>query len=545
MSDKSPRVLLVSACIKRKSPRQFLPPPTGLYRIKSFLNNHGYDVDVLDTNLFSDVEAELENRLTERKYEIVGFSITHPSLENDLNLIRIAGSMTSRPLIVAGGFETTLNYEYLFTFNLIDLFVLGVGEFPMLDIVKSYDGTTRSLERTYFQVKGIVIADGGKMVRTPLRPPLTRDEFEMLTMGLNFADIHYETYWNRSLKELVKDPNWMKKNDEEKAKDVYTVRVFLMNYCPYNCSFCAAKSILKASHGEAKIKVFGFSGEKFITLLKKIYITYPQLKTIFIHDDNYVLTAELNFQEFEETVEQLQEERKNGGLPADLRFIAQGRVDNVNRDVLKLLKQANFAILAYGVESFSERVLSEIKKGLRLHQIHDALAATLEAGITPYLEMILTTPDSEIEDVMVTLEGILDYIKKGALVSINPEIIPFPGTDITRQYEFENKIIYANECVGETGITVRKYQRIISRNPVLGYILEHYREEYNSMAAYIKERYRMEKIESQDDSLCLMLAFGKLIESTDKEKRFLDRTGKMKADIIAFLDNKRMRFSEH
>jgi radical SAM superfamily enzyme YgiQ (UPF0313 family) len=143
MNSDKPRLLLVSATIKRKSPRQFLPPPTGLYRIKSYLELNGFSVDVMDTNLFPDVEAEFSTLLARENYDVVGFSITHPSLENDLNLIQMAAQATPRPLILSGGFETILNYRELVPFGWIDLFVLGLGEMPVLEILRSYIPDTK------------------------------------------------------------------------------------------------------------------------------------------------------------------------------------------------------------------------------------------------------------------------------------------------------------------------------------------------------------------------------------------------------------------
>ena len=71
---------LTSADARMYMRKMFLAPPVGLYRIKSYLKEH--DVDVFDPNL--DDLSVLDEIVAE--YDIVGFSMTHATLEADLSL---------------------------------------------------------------------------------------------------------------------------------------------------------------------------------------------------------------------------------------------------------------------------------------------------------------------------------------------------------------------------------------------------------------------------------------------------------------------------
>ena len=70
----------------------------------------------------------------------------------------------------------------------------------------------------------------------------------------------------------------------------------------------------------------------------------------------------------------------------------------VGLPLVRAMHGAGFRVLGFGIENFSLSVLKEFNKA-RIHpHIRPVLEKALEIGITPFLDMILTSPRGSLED---------------------------------------------------------------------------------------------------------------------------------------------------
>src|SRR6185437_16724941 len=95
--------------------------------------------------------------------------------------------------------------------------------------------------------------------------------------------------------------------------------------------------------------------------------------------------------------------KRSGRIPAHLQFISTNRIDAMSVERLSALRLAGFRVLGFGIESFSQKVLGEFNKAQIHRHIGPMLSAALASGVTPFLDLILSSPHSSLADVAITL----------------------------------------------------------------------------------------------------------------------------------------------
>jgi anaerobic magnesium-protoporphyrin IX monomethyl ester cyclase len=111
-------------------------------------------------------------------------------------------------------------------------------------------------------------------------------------------------------------------------------------------------------------------------------------------------------------------------------WMCNSRVDRVDLDLLRLMAAAGCRVISFGVESGSQAVLDNVKKGITVEQVEQAFAWCRQAGIKSAAHLILGLPGETRATIRETARlsrriG-ADYVQfYGA--------VPFPGTDFYRQ----------------------------------------------------------------------------------------------------------------
>ena len=94
---------------------------------------------------------------------------------------------------------------------------------------------------------------------------------------------------------------------------------------------------------------------------------------------------------------------------------------------LTAMRRAGFRVLGFGIESFSQRVLGEFNKAQIHRHIEPMLTAALATGVTPFLDLILSSPHAQLGDVAETLRQAYRWLREGCEIGMYPYVIPFSG----------------------------------------------------------------------------------------------------------------------
>jgi len=344
----------------------------------------------------------LEETIKKEKWDIIGFSLLDETLLQDIKNIYLASKLCPKSLFIAGGIEAQFNYQTILDKTPCKVVVLGEGEIPIKMIADGYP---------YNDIPGIVVKNNAK--------PLTKELFNETTHAIPWEKINYEDYWNVYRK--MYGGEW----NEEVESAVHTVRVFSRNRCPIGCKFCSSTFQLTLA-ADNKVPVISASEENLVNVVERIVKSHPGVRMIYLTDDDFIINKKSVIRFCQKVVER---KFKN------LSFMCFARITDLNEEVIQWLKKANFYKLNIGVENFSQKVLDEMGKRCDVNKIDPILKLLKEYNIRPFINIIMTTPKSKLDDVELTVDKILEYLKDPFYMSgTSIGIKPIKGTIFYEEY---------------------------------------------------------------------------------------------------------------
>ncbi len=178
--------------------------------------------------------------------------------------------------------------------------------------------------------------------------------------------------------------------------------------CPYKCIFCVAGKL----QGE---KIRYRSPENVVKEIKNCFNRY-KIKCFLFNADTFTFSKEWVI----ELCEYIINSRLN------IVWACNSRVDTINLEVLKIMKEAGCHNIGFGVESGNNEILYKMKKGITKEQSKRAIELCKEVGIKVHVFFVIGLPWETQE----TLTETLKFAKE-----LNPDFfdfniaLPLPGSE--------------------------------------------------------------------------------------------------------------------
>jgi radical SAM superfamily enzyme YgiQ (UPF0313 family) len=112
-----------------------------------------------------------------------------------------------------------------------------------------------------------------------------------------------------------------------------------------------------------------------------------------------------------------------------VKWRCNGRLNYCSEELLQLMKDAGCIFINYGIESMDQKVLNNMKKGLRPEMIVQGIEDTLKVGISPGLNFIFGNHGDNRETLKKTVDFLLKYDDFAQKRTIRP-VTPYPGSPI-------------------------------------------------------------------------------------------------------------------
>jgi len=371
-------------------------PPLGVAYLASYLKSFGIDVDILDCTFVTREYAR--KKILFGNWDIVGISVVTSTMNESIDLTKQLKDLKNPPLLVFGGAHATAVPED--TLKYCDVVCVGEAEKSFHELCEAYKN-----KQSFKDIKGIYFKDKDKVVFTGLS-----DFIEDLD-SVPFPDrelLDMDSYFNNKIgrqRWCIPQPS---------------TSMIATRGCPFNCTYCATKYI----HGK---KIRYRSVKNVIDEIKFLKDTYS-IKSIYFNDDTF--TANLSW------LTELCRELKK----LNIKWSTNTRVDLVDEHKIKMMKDAGCSFLSLGIESGSEKILSQIlKKGTNLNKIIKAFNLTSKYGIMTQGTCMLGIPGETKEDIKKTIK----FVKKIDADSIQFTIFtPFPGTEIFDYVQENGKFLF-------------------------------------------------------------------------------------------------------
>jgi radical SAM superfamily enzyme YgiQ (UPF0313 family) len=331
--------------------------------------------------------AEVGVVIEKTKPKIVGITATIITVPCIFNIAKIVKKADSNIKVVVGGPAATTIPDYVLGNEQVDYLVYGEGEETMADLTEHILNNNTSPEALK-KVNGIIFKHAGEIIKTPLRP-LVQD-----INKLPFPD-------RESMFVLDK---------KKQIRKVYSNGDILTSRgCPYLCKFCACYTIWGTRTPRAR------SVENIMQELEYLVKTYRQKSFIF-WDDLFTVNKKRVIEFCEELIK-----RK-----LNIKWICLARLNNLDREMLDIMKKAGCIQIQVGVESGSDKMLKFIGKNLTISVINEKAQIINDATVNWLAFFIIGFPTETKEEIKQTL----NYIEKIKPSSVGISIFsPYPGSD--------------------------------------------------------------------------------------------------------------------
>lgn len=111
----------------------------------------------------------------------------------------------------------------------------------------------------------------------------------------------------------------------------------------------------------------------------------------------------------------------------------------------KLMKQAGFRFILFGIESVNQNTLDKISKGLKAEEIEPSLKMCKQAGLEPHITTMIGYPWETKEDAEKTINFTKNLFKKGYIDTLQATIvIPYPGTPLYQYCQANNLLKFTD-----------------------------------------------------------------------------------------------------
>ena len=368
--------------------------PLGLGYIAAALREEGHEVKIYEQNIHHYPDCHLTDYLNSSRFDAVGVGGCggYYQFRKIRNICEAVSKVHDKPFFWMGGHLPSPEPEYfLRNFKGVDAVVIGEGEETCKHMLRvlAKEGTNK-----FREVRGIAYIDENDNYVQNERRELIVDIDSIAYPAWDlFTMEHYVLYGGANA-----------------ARSDRCMQMLSGRGCPFQCNFCyrmdrgfrprSAKSIIE----EIKIlkERYGINGINF--------------------NDELLMSSVARTKEIAQAIIDNK---------LNIKLWCNGRLNYASKDLemLKLLKEAGCVFINYGIESMDNSALERMHKNLTTDMIIRGVENTLEAGISPGLNIIFGNLDEDLDILKKDVEFLLKYDDGAQLRTIRP-VTPYPGTEL-------------------------------------------------------------------------------------------------------------------
>ena len=344
-------------------------PPMDLLYLASVAREQGYLPTVKDYSFYSQTLEDFTNDISEIKPRYVVVNAATPTLESDLEVLRIAKEVLGDEVITVakGAHFNFLAREVMQDHDFIDIVMCGESELTFGEILK---------EKPLSEIQGICFRQEFEIIQTPKRP-----------FNDNLDSLPYPA------RDLI-DNSLYTRPDNGKVQAVIKVS----RGCPYHCFFCLATPLSGAV-------VRKRSPENILGEIRECVEKYGIKNFVFWSD---IFNLEKGWTR--ELCQKIIDSKLN------ITFSTNTRADSADVETIKLMKKAGCRLVSIGIESGCQQMLDKMGKKITLEQVRKTVAAFKREHIQIYAYYVIGLPWETKE----TIEQTLNFAK-----SLNTEYVSF------------------------------------------------------------------------------------------------------------------------
>jgi len=370
-------------------------PPLGLCYLAAVLTQKGYQTQIVDCVAENISVSHLKKKVEDFMPDIVGVTSTTVSYVAAQKTLKAIKEMNPEITTILGGAHiSALPLPTMSECEYIDIGVFGEGEYTLLEIVQKLEKN-----QTLLDVEGTLFRDNGQVVENKPRNSLTvLDE-------IPFPE-----------RSLLKDLRLYSHTPFRGAKFMTTM--ITSRGCPFNCGYCDQSVFGRVWRYHSPDYVI-----KEISHLKDRY----NIDFISFEDDNFLLSKRRAMDICQKMIKH----------SLNIDWSCLGRANEVDDEILPMMKKAGCKTIYVGVESGSPRILELINKKISIEDIRKGIELIKKYRISVTGSFILGVPTETKEDVERTIQFALSLPLDGISFFT---FTPYPNTAL-REMAFQHGVV--------------------------------------------------------------------------------------------------------
>jgi radical SAM superfamily enzyme YgiQ (UPF0313 family) len=324
----------------------------------AYLQENGFSVKIVTIGQDTSVSPMgLRDLVVDFKPGLVGFSVYQRTILYVLGLARFVRSIDKNVRIALGGPQATfMPSTAMSQMPHVDYLCRSTGEVTLLGLARAVSGGD-----PFANLSGVTFQQNGQIVDTP--PVKGFDDLDQYPSPYLHGLFDYS-----SMKEAI---------------------VLTSRGCPHHCIFCYTPRAF--DH-----RITFHSIDRVIEEIR--WIRKKGVKRLWFADPN----ISYKWDRLQNLLERIIQE--------DLKpeIWLQTRADLVNPDMMDMMSRAGVTTVAFGLESASQKVLSQLDKKVSVEKVAEAIKLAQNAGIEVELFTMFGLPHEALEDAVETL----DFVKR-------------------------------------------------------------------------------------------------------------------------------------
>ena len=411
-------------------------PPLGLALIAAVLEREGYQVTVLEANALKLPPQDVVPLVTDA--DIVGLTTATPTINTATAIAHyLKKAYPDLPIILGGAHATLLPEETLVTAPEIDVLVRGEGEETIIEVLRALEH-----KQPLGKISGISYRKNGEVASNPAR-----------TKNIDLDSLPFLAYHLLPWRSYKPHP--------PHGRALPFAAIITSRGCPYKCSYCSKP-------------VFGskFRGQTPERVVEEVAYHKSRfgIKELAFYDDVFTMDRKRAYAIADEMI-------KRG---VKIHWTCETRVNLVDKELLRHIKQAGCYSIAYGIESGSPEILNTLGKDISLEQAEEAVRLSREVGLQTIGYFMFGSPGETPETIRQTIQFAKKLKLDFAQFSVTT---PFPGTKLYELYSDGRKadnipwenFVYAGSS---RGITPVFESSLLNRDDIQYWARRAYREFY-------------------------------------------------------------------
>jgi len=356
----------------------------GLAVLVAVAKKAGHEVSLIDST-FGISDSEITEKINAFNPDLVAVTTATNDFEYACHIASLIKQNKNVP-IIAGGFHPTIAPEEVISKDCFDIICIGEGENSFLELLQKM-----RKNMPIDKIPNLWIKKNNKIIKNPLRELIKNLD------AIPFPDreiFNYERYldWNHG-----------------------TATFLSTRGCPFQCTYCINHFLIKMYKGQRYVRFRSI--DNLFQEIRQVIGRYKSVKNIEFYDDTFTLDEE-----------RIKEFCRRYPIEIGIPFNINARVNAINPEIFKELKQAGCVRVSIGIETGDEHIRNDIlKRNMSNQQIIDTFKMAREAGLKTYSFNMVGIPFETKESIQKTIQLNRDCSPDFVGVSI---FNAFKGTEI-------------------------------------------------------------------------------------------------------------------